>query len=221
MRTICCTLILAFGIPYLPATANAEIIRYSWSGRIEKKQSSTSDPLGIGGDGVFTTIDGMPYSLSVDVDSAATATFGPPEGWEFSVAAVYLTIGGQAATVVTPGKLHFTERDDQNRNDVILTSSLVSFNGGTDILHFAIRLPGNTFSVGALLPPPFFGPTSSNTAIQSLPSSSNYVIYTSFATPFSVERLNVAPEPTSAALFCLVGLFGSVALSKRIKNRLD
>lgn len=219
MRTNLATLAFVFAFVLLASTVNAEIIRYSWSGRIEKKQSATSDPLGIGGDGSFTTVDGLPYSLSVDVDSTAAATFGSPEGWEFSVAAVYLTIGGQTATVVTPGKLHFTERDDQNRNDVYLNSSLVSFNGGMDILQFAIRLPGNTFSVVALLPPPLFGPTNSNTAVQSLPSNSNYVIYTPTATPFSVERLTVAAEPTSATLFCLVGLVGWAAVSKRNKNR--
>lgn len=88
----------------LPALAQGEVIRYAWSGTIERRLPALTDPLGIGGDGVFATADGATYALAVYVDSAATGAFAPPEGMSYPVLDVELLINGQAAAITTVGE---------------------------------------------------------------------------------------------------------------------
>lgn len=212
-----CCLMSCFAIT---ENADAGIISYSWSGRIENR--SSNDPLGIGGDGVFSTVDGMDFSLAVRLDDSVVGTGASPEGRQFTVSSADLIIGGVAAQILSPTVLAFTQRDDQNRNDVAFGGSFpfflvgspvdVTFNGETDGMFFGIRLPGGTFNQADN--PPIFPSTLNKTATQAI--HTNYVTFTLNGTVLEVST-SAVPEPSSFVLLAVgvVCLVGSVLWRKR------
>ncbi len=190
---------------------DAGIVSYSWTGRIENRTSI--DPFGIGGDGVFSTVDGMNYELTVRLDDSVIGTPASPEGRQFAVSSSELKIGGIDAEILGSSVLVFIQRDDSNRNDVVYGGAFpfhfggdpvsVKFNGATEGLYFAMRLPGGTFTQADN--PPIFPSTLSKSALQSL--STNYVVY---SLQDSLLEVSSVPEPSSLILLvtgvlCLLG----------------
>ena len=150
---------LVFGME--SGSANADVVEYSWAGRVEPIGANPWNLSGDGsavtpGDGTFFTIDALVDRTADDLDGTLN-----PDHAEFTPESVTLTIGGQSATVSSAELLFF---DDQFTGlfDAIELQATVELSNTTLPFFAEVRLPPSAFdllSPAAPDPPPSFADT--------------------------------------------------------------
>jgi len=203
--------VLAVPLFNLPR-ADADLVTYSWSGFSER---SASDPFGFGGDGLGATIgDGMPFTLSVDVDSDAIDMTVSANQGRFVVDSADLTIGGTPAVVSINSGSALTFDDDSAGEDMLTFAAQITFNGHSELWTSGVRVDGGTFELfdgGEVDLPPVFGSASS----VGTPSDFGGLAYRSII-PFDTPVNSTAvPEPSAAVLLSLVSFLVISANSRR------
>lgn len=189
LSTITAGMVLGAGVEDLPASAN--VIQYSWSGRLVPNDES-ADPWQIGQ-------PGQPFELTVAVSRNASDLLELDVESSFEINTARLLVNGQEITSVDRGLLGFTD------NHAGLYD-LLRFNGVFERFGHAIEvgslltLPLNTFHFDEFVEtPPYFNSTV-NAVRSAYGSQGPYTGVTLAGT-----AVHVVPEPGSVAHLLTLG----------------
>jgi hypothetical protein len=147
-------------VAVLAGSAQAAVIRYAWTGRME--MLGDENPWGLSGDGsAQTRDDGTPFAIEVFLDEAAVdEDEGQVGGAEFQADGATLSIGGAEATM-TSVEILFSD-DVFGTIDTIDVVAEAELDSTSLFISFGLRLPLSTFSFASTAgqePPPLFADT--------------------------------------------------------------
>jgi hypothetical protein len=135
---------LVFGLE--AGSAAADVVEYSWSGRVEP---IGANPWGLSGDGsavtpndgTFFTLDGFVDRSAVDLDGTQN-----PDYAEFAPETVTLTIGGQLAAV-SSAKFALADDEFEGEFDAVEFQAQVELSGVAMSFVAEVRLAASTFDL--------------------------------------------------------------------------
>ena len=135
---------------FAATTAQADLVRYAWSGFVEAAPGS-GNPWALQGDGLATTpTDGTPFTLVGFVESTGVDLDGSlnPDFARFAPVSATLTIGGHATTLSAP-QFSFSNNNFGGAFDAAHFQAVAELFGTSLFFGADVRLAASSFSLAS------------------------------------------------------------------------